>query len=591
MFSWDKIKSDLEPGSRKMLGRLEEVNTTLRDRRKSALEFYVPYGPQEEFHYSDCMERLLRGGVRSGKSVCAAAEFTAAFLGLPILDSTGKQIPDKWSRQWNLVLWVIGYGEKHIGQTFYRLLFKKGAFDIIKDEETKKWRTFKPWDARDMAREKERRPAPPFIDPTEKGPHILKWAWKKPSAKLFEAFYGQNGNAVYAYTSKGEPKEGDPVDGIWIDENIAHFEHYAEWQSRTTDRRGKIWWSAWPKTKNRALRDVSTRARLEFEHKAENPTVKEFRLTMSGNPYVPSDIKAQKRQAWGSDQERRARDDGDWVTDSILVYPSFSPHVHAIMPGWQPGCDEEALDKRNWRKIDHAVFDNGRQIPSNWTRYLAIDPGHSQAAVVFAAVPPPDLGDHVVIYDELYPRHADASAENIAQAILNKVQGHYFQKFIIDHHAGRQTQLAAGRTNRDDFAAAFEKRNIMSVETGFSFAWGIDNVNYRVQKVRTWLDIRQDGGTKLLFMVHNIPNMQREFDLYEKKVSQDFVTEEVIAKYNDAMNCLEYLVAANPSYHTPTKMPEPEDPVFLHYKDFLEQRKAGRNDDYSSDLGPSRIAM
>jgi hypothetical protein len=46
-------------------------------------------------------------------------------------------------------------------QGLLQKLFKPGAFQIIRDEETGKWRVFRPDDPADMDREDEARPAPP----------------------------------------------------------------------------------------------------------------------------------------------------------------------------------------------------------------------------------------------------------------------------------------------------------------------------------------------------------------------------------------------------------------------------------------------
>src|SRR5262249_54231171 len=77
------------------------------------------------------MVRLVVGGNRSGKSACAAVEVARAACGC---DPFGKY-PKGPMR-----IYCVGKDQKHIGQVMYPLLFKEGAFKIIKDKKTGRWR-------------------------------------------------------------------------------------------------------------------------------------------------------------------------------------------------------------------------------------------------------------------------------------------------------------------------------------------------------------------------------------------------------------------------------------------------------------------
>ena len=70
--------------------------------------------------------------------------------------------------------------------------------------------------------------------------------------------------------------------------------------------------------------------------------------------------------------------EGEFTNESTLMYPTFNPSVH-ILP-------REELPA----------------VPNDWTRYVAIDPGHAVMATLFAAVPPDEK--YLLIYDELYIR-------------------------------------------------------------------------------------------------------------------------------------------------------------------------------------------
>ena len=277
----------------------------------------------------------------SGKSVCSAILFASAALNHPVIDSKGEKIPLYESHKQAhiierpLTMWVIGLGEKHIGQTLYRLLFKPGLFDIIFNKETKQWEAFDP--ERHAWREGEVRPAPPaipsrMIDP--KG-----WGWKDKSKRLFEVCRLVNGTEIYAFTSVADPKMGDPVDYIWIDEKIRFDTHYDEWQARISDRRGRIVWSVWPGNSPNKVMDLIERA--EKEESKVYPDVEEVRLTFSQNPFIDDDEKRKRLSGW-SDDVRKSRDEGELVFGSTLVFPTFSQAIHGL-PG--RNSDEDAADR------------------------------------------------------------------------------------------------------------------------------------------------------------------------------------------------------------------------------------------------------
>jgi hypothetical protein len=63
-----------------------------------------------------------------------------------------------------------------------------------------------------------------------------------------------NGAKMCAYPSTGDhAKQGDAVDGIWIDEDVANERFVEEFYARLSSRRGWFMWSAYPKLENEAL--------------------------------------------------------------------------------------------------------------------------------------------------------------------------------------------------------------------------------------------------------------------------------------------------------------------------------------------------
>ena len=250
-----------------------EINRTQQEalveytkRRSMALSVFRPQPHQDDFFKLYAREYLCRGGNRSGKSTCSSVLFAAIATDTPITLSDGTVVEARqpWQKNRCLTMWVIGYDSKHIGQTIYRLLFKSGLFRTIRDKETGRLRAFREWDDADKARSSESRESHPLIP----RPFIdsRSWDWENKKGKEFKSvtiWHPQTKEPIaqiYAFSSKAEPKAGDPCDVIWIDESIQDHKHYEEWQARIVDRRGRIFWSSWPQCNNDALMKLTERA-------------------------------------------------------------------------------------------------------------------------------------------------------------------------------------------------------------------------------------------------------------------------------------------------------------------------------------------
>ena len=540
--------------------RIALVTAEKSRRQSEALRLYRPMPNQSKFHESLASERIIRGGNRSGKSMSAFAETASAATGIPITIANGVVLPYKYSTRHPLAIWVIGYDQRHVGGTIHRMLFQEGAFQIITDEKTGEWRAWRPWEEYDAAYEEKTKNAPPLI-PSRMIRHD-QWAWENKAERVFSVCRLVNGTEIHAFSSKAEPKQGDPVDLIHIDEDIEYSKHVSEWQARLSDRKGRLIWSVWPHSRNDALIRMSERA--EDQKHDEEPDVHEIVLRFSDNPFIDKKEKDKRIEAWSKigPEEVRARDKGEFVTDTFLVYPNFTMDVHGI-PGRTPEEDD------HWGKI---VRENGNRPPDDWTRLLVLDPGHVVCAILFAAVPPPSKGksDTIVLYDELYLRRLDA--DGVAQQVHQKVSGKSFEVFLIDNRAGRQTPMGFNKTVRQQYADAFERYAIRSRQSGSNFVPGSDNIAAGIGLVREWLTIRNNGTTKLRVMRDRTTNLQKEFLLYKKRVTRDAISDDPVPKNDHLMDALRYLASYSPEYVPPRMVPSTMSPAMKHFK---EWKKAG----------------
>src|SRR6185369_13000734 len=115
-------------------------------------------------------------------------------------------------------------------------------------------------------------------------------------------------------------------------------------------------------------------------------------------------------------------------------------------------------------------------------------------AVLFGAVPPPEEGDFLYLYDELYLK--DCNAEKFGFAMKQKSAHQQFQAFIIDYHGSIRTETV-GTTIQQQFSEMLKKYGVSSVMTGFNFLNGSEDVKAGVLAVHGYLRLRDDGTPKL----------------------------------------------------------------------------------------------
>ncbi|MEA3351198.1 MAG: hypothetical protein U9Q82_11290 [Chloroflexota bacterium] len=506
---------------------------------------------QLPFLLSDASERIIRGGVRGGKTILASAECASAATGIPLTGPDGKELPYRYPRnkpgkqRRALTIWIIGFDQDHIGK-IYKYLFVAGAFAkfrILNDPETGKLRSWRPWDPEDAKLEELTTPHPPMIPrrfcPIDRPPTLTTpgMAFENKGEHIFSLAKLTNGTEIYAMPSGGNPGMGVAVDLIWIDEDIKYPGHVQEWQSRLSDVKGRLMWSAFPWADNDALELMSNRA--EKESTLKHPDITETVLKYSKNPYIPKEEIRKRRKAWRAAGEGvlRARDYGEFLTGLSLVFPDFDIDLHGIP------CMERENDP-----LDKILAKTNFQIPDNWTRYLGIDPGFVNPALVFVAIPPLELGDYYIVYDEIYIGRA--TPQDVIKELKTKLGHWQFHKFIIDNRFGRQAETG-GKSVTQQWAEAFEKAEIRSRLTYSSFAPGNDNIYARNMVVRKMLESQADGTTKFRIFRDTTPHMQREFGLYRRNAGRDDTSEKIRAKHNHAMDANAYVAADYPEYYAP----------------------------------------
>lgn len=492
------------------------------------------------------VEALVSGGNRSGKSVLVACWLSSYLRNKPVTLLDGRQVYARPERFHNrpVLVWGIGINWNHIGDNMYRLLFRAGEFDIVRDKKTGQWRTATKNDDRSLVKQ-----SPPFIPHSDIDED--SWDWENKKAKqLHSVTFKHDGSRLVFYPSTADlPSQGDKVHAIWIDEDIDNPDHYTEWQMRVSDLEGKVVWSAWPtKQPNTAMKGLMERGRKDND--SDEPQALYFKFRGSDNPHSATRARAYFLSTM-SEEEAAARDSGDVDGSIWLMYPKFRPQLHrALSPHAE---DDDPMDK-----FAKALRDNYNEVPHEWTRYLILDPGTMHPAVLLCAVPPPHLGDFVLAYDEIYGQRLDA--DQLADKVLEKTFGQAFEAFIIDGNAARQQGMGLSFTFGDNYRRAFAQRKLRSRRTGSGFMVGSNEPEIRIPMLKSWMQIRSDGTTKLRLMgcphlCKQLAEYQRAADPSTKQPTDKPAKKQAI----DVAQCLEYAASRDIGYVKPVQVAEEDE--------------------------------
>lgn len=528
------------------LGQMRDVQSALTERRLEALRLYQPMPHQEEFHQCMASERIVLGGNRGGKTLAVAVEAARA--------ATGQDPYGKYPKEGGNLA-IVGRNWPHIGLVIYPILLKAGAFRIIKDAETGQWRSIRPGDDKSKSK-----PAPPLIPPRM----VKDTSWVLKNAGYLSKLELVNGWTIWCFSSEGDPPQGYQADMIWLDEDLNNERWVGECQARLADRKGRFVWSAMPHSKNDALIGLCERADKAIEDGVENPIIKKFTFRFLDNQFIDQEEKRKNLERWSAlgAEEVKMRAEGEFTTESTLMYPSFNRSVH-VLP-------REELP----------------QVPPDWTRYVAIDPGHAVMATLFAAVPPDEK--FLLFYDELYIRNCNAMIWG--EQFFEKSSQQHIYAAIMDMHGGLLRDLGSGRLPHELYSEELKKRKYSFQIGGTSFIPGSDDIPARTSMVRQMMHIKGDGTTRFKILEGSCPNLLRELKRYRKKTTtvngQVFVTDHPQTRGEvHACQAAEYLCAFEPKYHPPPRNFGP-DPWWVKWM-VDRKRRQRESEDSCIILGPS----
>ena len=490
---------------------LERICDEIAQRECETLNLYVPKPIQNDFHKNRRFIRLVLGSNRGGKTLAAAIETARC---LTNQDPFKKHPPEG-------IMYALGMNYKHVGQVMWKKLSRFGAMKMIRDPKDHKWRAWNPSRRYDKAYEHLAKPAPPIIPPR----FIKTIAWEDKKLAIPLKVDLTTGWELHFFSCDAQPGQGFDIDRAWFDEEIDSDHWITEIMRGLIDRRGSLWWSATPQ--------AATLKLYEFYEQALDPNREDtavFELFIKDNQYLSDEAKAQFRSTL-SPAEMTVRWHGKFALNQRIVYPEWDPEVvHSIYR--VPGGEQDY------------------QIPSNWAKWLIIDPGRQRCGVLGVAVPPDD--SMMVIYDELYI--ADCDATKFADEVARKFGHGPFEDFLIDWHMARQHQMGSGETIAAQYSRELKRVNVQCKQSGFYFRIGSDDISAREESFRKLLRIDGEiGRARLKVFVRNCPNfcweMKRQY--YQKK--GDLVTDKRVDKDNHLVTCAEMAAAGKLRWTKPTK--------------------------------------
>jgi hypothetical protein len=529
------------------------------EREMEGLNLYQPLPFQDKYHAHRAKEVLLSKGNQAGGSITGFAEDARAATGQ---DPYGKY-PTK-----NGIIVCLGYGERHISNVIHKYLFRWGAFDIIRDDKTGDWRSFRPWDddeerlgmLGDASRKEESRPAPPFIPERL----IKNITYKKKGDRVFSTAFLKNGYEIYAYNSQGEYEhaQGFQCDLWHIDEDVATEGWVSEAMGRLSKREGLFRWTAMPHAKTDDI--VTMVERAEEEAMKPNPQTVIIYVSIDENPYLSDKTKVENKRVWLShgEEEYQRRAMGRLILTGRKMYPRFDVKLHGAR---KPLTELERQRERNGDKklrckVQAVYSDNHFNPPDDWCVYLSIDPGYTIGAAEWIAIPPPQkFGNFMIVYDEHYLQNCTASM--MADSILDKWDGRPIQDIVFDMHGGRLRSIGTGEMPHEVYQKELRDRNIETVGHGYNFVPGSDDIRSRELALRELLSPRGKnnqmwyGYPSIFIDTERCPNLVNELKHFKKKVSKvnkrEVVLDQGDRRMTHAVECVEQAVGRGLPYIKP----------------------------------------
>ena len=526
------------PDSRRGAAK-RQLKATLRrlaQLKGESLQLYRALPRAERFHASRARIRLLDGSNQAGRTLAGMCEIARAVTGCDPYQKYPKT---------GLAL-CVGYDAEHIASPMWRSLAREGAFNTIRDEQTKLWRSVRldpndplKLDPYDAAYREKWREAPPLLPERWYKNHV---AWEDRGKDIpRHVTIPKTGWKILFRSSKGDAVRGIQINLWQFDEEIKNYQFLPEALRGCMRFDGVGFWTATPQSGGVQLYELHERAL------AEDKDVEAFPLYIFENPFYTDESKQAFYDSLSED-ERRVRWHGEYALVGRRVYPTYDPQgIH----GYEP-----------------------REIPPDWCVYVIVDPGSQHCGTIFLAVDPDEA--HVWIYDGFDLRSADA--RRWAGEVKKREPEQGFHAFVMDLQMGRQRSVGMeqGTNVAKEYYEGLKEAGCLPQTQGplGGFFPGSNDIPGREEALRGWLSIRGTGpfaGTPKLQVARGcVSELDRQMKRAHMIVDRPDQREK---KYpEDVLVTLEYGAAFDPRYYAP----EPRDAESGDNKTVYERFQAKR---------------
>jgi hypothetical protein len=300
-----------------------------------------------------------------------------------------------------------------------------------------------------------------------------------------------------------------------------------------------------------------------------------FQFRGSDSPFIDADEKRKRSEGWTPEQQR-ARDFGEFVTDTIIAYPEFSRNLHVVDYG-----DGNPLNDR----IREVMRSLNYTVPSTWSVDLILDPGTANPALLWGAIPTPEFWDegepYYIVYRELAVPRIDAY--EIAKRARYAEPGRAYSRFIIDKKAGDQTPVGFSWDVQAQYSQAFRREGLRCKLTGDMFLPSLPVWVLRSMKLRRWMRGRECGRPQLRVVAHQCPVLMRQLEQVTREVTKDEVKDKLASgQKHDVLDTLEYWAGSDPVYLVPDMSPALDSPgmrIFQAEQKYWADRATHRNNE------------
>lgn len=326
----------------------------------------------------------------------------------------------------------------------------------------------------------------------------------------------KNGSSfdILTYEQSTEQYEGWRGHIFWADEPIPRDKWIATLRG-LVDFRGRAWLTLTPLTQPWIYDDI---------YNSNDPNVFVVTTDIRDNPHLSEDA-IKDFEASLTPEEKEARIHGRFLHLTGLIYKEFNPSMHIIEPF---------------------------QIPKHWTKYFCIDPHpRTPTACLWLAADP---HGKLWIYDELWLD--SMNLEQIAHAIHAQEQSGVPLIRFIDPAMDKDNELAGGFNTRKELM----RYGIFTSRANTDPDLGRNRIK---QALLPKFETTAGMEIPLLRVMRNCEQTIYEFTHYiwdeYRRGSDDLDPKQRPKKKNDHfMDCLKYIMNADPHFHNPKENEEGE---------------------------------